>query len=142
MADITDGYSWWPKCPRKDCDLHIVRPGDAACHHPNCDHDGYGQLEQTDLPKNKYDIKETTMSQPIKRQQLWAVRLHDRDTDNDPHVATLMRAWEPEGPWHDVATGHPDNMWELLELNGLRDELARLRTICETNDIEWWNTDD
>lgn len=130
MAEITDGYSWWTKCERTDCDLHIVRPGDAACNHETC-------LEPLNQPK--YTTQENTVTQPTKRQELWAVRLHDRETENDPILATLMRSWEPEGPWHDIATGHPDSMWELLELNGLRDELARLRTLCEQNDIDWWD---
>jgi hypothetical protein len=51
----------------------------------------------------------------MKRAQvLYAVRLHDRDTENDPILATLMRAEEAEGPWHDVATGHPDTIWGML----------------------------
>lgn len=137
MADITDGYSWWPKCARNDCDLHIVRPGDAACHHPNCDNDGYGQLVEQHQRKNKYDIKETNMSTPFKRQELWAVRVHDRETDNDPNLATLMRAWEPEGPWHDIATGHPDNIWEIYELHWLRHETNRLRDLCDQHGIDW-----
>jgi len=71
------------------------------------------------------------------RKQLYAVRLHDRDTDNDPQLATLMYAWEAEGPWHDMATGHPDNIWELFEMTWLRDELHRLRVVCERHGIDW-----
>lgn len=138
MTEITDGYSWWPKCPLPNCDLHIVRPGHADCNHPNCDGDGYGQLEQLDLPENKYDKRqETTVTIPNKRQELWAVRIHDRETDDDPMLATLMRAWEPEGPWHDIATGHPDNMWEIYELHWLRTEITQLRELCDRHGINW-----
>jgi hypothetical protein len=69
--------------------------------------------------------------------ELYAVRLHDRDTENDPILATLMRSYELEGPWHDVATGHPDSIWELFELTYLRDELNRLREVCDKHGIGW-----
>lgn len=36
--DITDGYgSWWSKCDLRNCDLHVVRPGDARCDAPFCE---------------------------------------------------------------------------------------------------------
>lgn len=74
----------------------------------------------------------------MKRAQvLYAVRLHDRDTENDPELATLMRSYEPEGPWNDMATGHPDTIWELFELTYLRDELNRLREVCDKHGIGW-----
>jgi len=137
VADITDGYSWWSRCARNDCDLHIVRPGEAACDHEACNIDGYGQLEKFHSPENKYDKQENTMTIPIKRQELWAVRLHDRETEADPVLATLMRAWEPEGPWHDIATGHPDNIWEIFELHWLREEINHLRQLCDEHGINW-----
>lgn len=30
--EVTDGYTTWVKCDRKDCDLHVVRPGKVQCH--------------------------------------------------------------------------------------------------------------
>ena len=39
MADkeITDGFgSWWQKCDLPNCDLHVVRPGDARCDLRSC----------------------------------------------------------------------------------------------------------
>jgi hypothetical protein len=69
--------------------------------------------------------------------ELFAVRIHDRETEEDPHLATLMRSYEPEGPWHDVATGHPDNIWELFEMTWLREELHRLREVCDKHGIGW-----
>jgi hypothetical protein len=69
--------------------------------------------------------------------ELFAVRQHDRGTENDPELSTLMRAWEPEGPWHDMATGHPDTIWELFEMTYLRDELNCLREVCDKHGIGW-----
>ena len=35
--DITDGFgSYWSKCDLADCDLHVVRPGDARCDASFC----------------------------------------------------------------------------------------------------------
>jgi hypothetical protein len=77
------------------------------------------------------------MTHPIKRQELWDVRIHDRETEDDPLLATLMRAWEPEGPWHDMATGHADNIWEIFELYWLRKEINYLRQLCDQHGINW-----
>jgi hypothetical protein len=54
------------------------------------------------------------LRQMKRAQQMYAVRHHDRDTENDPELATLMRAGEAEGPWHDATTGHPDTIWGML----------------------------
>jgi hypothetical protein len=34
---ITDGYQYWETCARKDCGLHVVRPGKVQCW---CDDEG------------------------------------------------------------------------------------------------------
>lgn len=45
----------------------------------------------------------------------YAYRVHDRLTDDDPELATVMYSTSgPEGPWFDMATGHPDWIDEIL----------------------------
>jgi hypothetical protein len=88
------------------------------------------QTSNSTLPKEK------TMSR--KQDMLHAVRLHDRQTENDPVLATLMYSTQgSEGPWHDMATGHPDYIWELLEIVFIRNEIHRLRELCDTHNIDW-----
>jgi hypothetical protein len=36
-----------------------------------------------------------------------------------------------------MATGHPDTIWELFEMTYLRDELNRLREVCDKHGIGW-----
>ena len=51
----------------------------------------------------------------MNRQTDYAYRLHDRQTENDPELATVMYSVNgPEGPWYDMATGHPDHIEEIL----------------------------
>jgi chromosome segregation ATPase len=74
---------------------------------------------------------------------VYAVRLHDRETEDDPSLATVMYTSSGiEGPWHDMATGHPDWCWDICdalmfqmdakmeqkekELQRLKQELGRL----------------
>jgi len=46
----------------------------------------------------------------------YGIRMHDRETEDDPHLATVMYSMNgANGPWHDMATGHPDWCWEILE---------------------------
>ena len=47
---------------------------------------------------------------------IYGVRLHDRNTDDDPQLGTVMYSTDGvHGPWHDMATGHPEWCWEILE---------------------------
>jgi hypothetical protein len=47
---------------------------------------------------------------------VYGVRLHDRDTEDDLQLGTVMYSTDGEhGPWHDMATGHPEWCWEILE---------------------------
>jgi hypothetical protein len=40
---------------------------------------------------------------------IYGYRLHDRETETDPHLATIMYTTNPpDGPWYDMATCHPD----------------------------------
>jgi len=47
--------------------------------------------------------------------RIYAIRIKDRETEQDPHHAWIMYAYHTEGPWWDMCEGHPDNMWELLD---------------------------
>jgi len=45
----------------------------------------------------------------------YGIRMHDRDTEEDPHLATVMYSTNGDsGPWFDMVTGHPDWCWEVL----------------------------
>ena len=47
---------------------------------------------------------------------LYALRLHERLTDDDPELATVMYSMRGAvGPWFDMATGHPDWCWEIVD---------------------------
>jgi hypothetical protein len=47
---------------------------------------------------------------------IYAVRLFDRETEDDPHLAAVMYSNSgQDGPWHDIVFGHPDWCWEVLE---------------------------
>jgi hypothetical protein len=57
---------------------------------------------------------------------IYAVRVHDRITENDPDLATVMYARDCEGPWYDMATG----------LREYADEIADALTIVEEERVE------
>lgn len=46
----------------------------------------------------------------------YAVRVHDRLTEDDPSLATIMQSFDGiEGPWHDMVTGDADHVYDILE---------------------------
>ena len=46
----------------------------------------------------------------------YGIRMHDRETEDDPHLATVMYSTNGDhGPWFDMVTGHPEWCWEILE---------------------------
>lgn len=57
---------------------------------------------------------------------IYAIRVHDRMTEDDPDLATVMYARGPEGPWYDMATG----------LRDYADEIADALTIVEEERVE------
>jgi hypothetical protein len=57
---------------------------------------------------------------------IYAVRVHDRMTENDPDLATVMYARDCEGPWYDMATG----------LRQHADEIADALTVVEEERVE------
>lgn len=74
----------------------------------------------------------------MKEQRIYAVRAHDRLVENDPHLGTIMYSNHgPEGPWWDMITGDIDYIWEMFEIIEAKEELDRLRTLCDENNIEW-----
>jgi len=49
------------------------------------------------------------------RETMYGYRLHHRETEHDPHLATIMYTTNPpDGPWHDMATCHPDWIDDIL----------------------------
>lgn len=80
---------------------------------------------------------------------IFAIRIHDRLTEHDPHLATIMRAELCEGPWHDMVSGEPDYCWDILGAletveeqrsarkrkadARLREELDRARSLTPVN---------
>jgi hypothetical protein len=57
---------------------------------------------------------------------IYAIRIHDRMTDDDPDIATVMYARDCEGPWYDMCAG----------LREFADEIADALTIVEEERIE------
>ena len=57
---------------------------------------------------------------------IYAIRVHDRMTENDPDLATVMYARDCEGPWYDMATG----------LREYADEIADALTVVEEERVE------
>lgn len=46
----------------------------------------------------------------------YAIRFHDRHTENDPELATVIYTIkDTDGPWYDIVTGNPDWCEEVLE---------------------------
>lgn len=46
----------------------------------------------------------------------YGIRVHDRETEDDPRLATIMYANKiPDGPWFDMVTGYPEHCYEVLE---------------------------
>jgi hypothetical protein len=47
---------------------------------------------------------------------LYSLRIHNRITDEDPELATVMYTTNgAQGPWHDIVTGHPEWCWEVMD---------------------------
>lgn len=45
----------------------------------------------------------------------YSYRLHNRLTEEDPELATVMYTTHGiAGPWHDMATCHPDYIWDIV----------------------------
>ena len=79
----------------------------------------------------------------MKEQRIYAVRAHDRLTEEDQHMGSIMYSYHGvEGPWYDLITGDIENIWELFEIIEAKEELDRLRTLCDDNNIEWRLGDD
>jgi hypothetical protein len=57
---------------------------------------------------------------------IYALRVHDRITEHDPDLATVMYARDCEGPWFDMATGAREHA----------EEIAGALTIVEEQRIE------
>ena len=79
----------------------------------------------------------------MKEQRIYAVRAHDRLVESDPSLGTIMYSLHgPEGPWCDLVTGDLEQVWELFEIIEAKEELNRLRELCELNNIDWRYGDD
>jgi len=81
---------------------------------------------------------------------LYGYRVHSRDTEDDPHLATLMYAYHSEGPWYDMVTGDPGYIDEMLtalyQAGALREERDKVAVLEEEvaelkQRIHWLNED-
>lgn len=53
---------------------------------------------------------------------IYAIRIHDRMTEDDLPLATVMYASDPAGPWYDMATGLRDYAEEIADALTIVDE--------------------
>lgn len=59
---------------------------------------------------------------------LYAIRSHDRETEDDPILATIMYSINGEqGPWFDMVSGYPDHCYEILDALTYYGELQDLK---------------
>jgi hypothetical protein len=78
---------------------------------------------------------------------IYGVRIHDRETEEDPHLGTVMYSSRGEiGPWHDMVTGHPEWCWEVADalavVNDMQVERQKqsaesLRAMLAEDRLEW-----
>ena len=60
--------------------------------------------------------KNASVSKTMPDNNHYSIRVHDRQTENDPEVATVMYTNASfEGPWFDMVQGHPDWCEEVLD---------------------------
>jgi hypothetical protein len=58
---------------------------------------------------------ETVCKKEDQNFNLYSLRIHDRTTEEDPELATVMYTTNGvQGPWHDIVTGHPEWCWEVM----------------------------
>lgn len=64
-----------------------------------------------------------------RRETFYGYRIHPRDLDSDPELATIMYTTSGfDGPWHDMATCHPDWIDDILgSLQWREEHLAEQR---------------
>lgn len=78
---------------------------------------------------------------------IYSVRVHDRDTEEDPHLGTVMYSSRGEtGPWHDMVTGHPEWCWEVADALAVVNDMQverqnqsaeELRAMLAEDRLEW-----
>jgi hypothetical protein len=56
---------------------------------------------------------------------IYGIRIHDRHTEADPSLATVMYAHDERSTWHDMATGHPDHIEEILGALEWREDMLQ-----------------
>jgi hypothetical protein len=56
---------------------------------------------------------------------IYGIRIHDRYTENDPSLATVMYAEDERSTWWDMATGHPDHIEEILGALEWREDMRQ-----------------
>lgn len=56
---------------------------------------------------------------------IYGLRIHDRPTEADPSLATVMYADDRDSPWFDMATGHFDNIQDILGALEWREEMLQ-----------------
>lgn len=69
---------------------------------------------------------------------VFSLRIHDRLTEDDPHMATVMHAKSHDGPWYDMVSGDPEFCWEIVDALQMAEDQreARRREEAERLRIE------
>jgi hypothetical protein len=69
----------------------------------------------------------------------YSYRLHPRLTDDDPELATIMYTTHGiEGPWFDMATCHPDYVWDIVGALERVEETRRAGIAKEETELRAW----
>ena len=56
---------------------------------------------------------------------IYGMRIHDRMTEDDPDLATVMYADDERSTWWDMATGHPHHIEEILGALEWREDMRQ-----------------
>lgn len=60
------------------------------------------------------------------RQVDYSYRIHNRQQEEDPELATIMYSYSGiDGPWYDMATCHPDYVDDIVGSLQWREEVFR-----------------
>jgi hypothetical protein len=81
---------------------------------------GFGELEQQNMRLNeRIAFLESCLHEyrmRDNREYQYAIRIHDRESDDDLLMATVMYSKSGnEGPWYDMVYGNLDWCWEVLD---------------------------
>jgi hypothetical protein len=97
------------------------------------------------MPATRPGTKQTDVHQLGKEGHImrnetdYSYRLHPRLTDDDPELATVMYTTHGiEGPWFDMATCHPDYVWDIVGALERTEETRRAGIAKEETELRAW----